>query len=65
LISRGYERNVWKLEQYDSCFLNKKDLTNLHQYNKTCVQLLGILKGMWSELALYHPHSVDAVVLKK
>ena len=23
------------------------------------------MKGMWSELALYHPHTVDVAVLKK
>jgi hypothetical protein len=27
--------------------------------------LFGIMKGMWSELALYHPHTVDVAVLKK
>jgi len=29
------------------------------------VQLLGILKGMWSELALYRTHTVDVAALKK
>jgi hypothetical protein len=27
--------------------------------------MLRILKGIWSELALYRPYTIDAVVLKK
>jgi hypothetical protein len=46
-------------------FQIKRDLANLQQDGKTYVQLLGILKGMWSELALYRPHIVDVTVLKK
>lgn len=46
-------------------FQIKRDLANLQQDGKTYVQLLGILKGMWSELALYRPHTVDIAVLKK
>jgi len=46
-------------------FQIKRDLANLQQDGKTYVQLLGILKGMWSELALYRPHTVDVAVLKK
>lgn len=43
-------------------FQIKRDLANL---SKTSIQLLGALKSMQSELTLYHPHTVDAAILKK
>nr|TKR85703.1 hypothetical protein D5086_0000243240 [Populus alba] len=46
-------------------FQIKRDLANLQQDGKTYVQLLDILKGMWSELALNRPHTIDVAVLKK
>jgi len=41
----------------------KKNLANLQQDRK--IQLLGTLEGMTSELAPYHPYTVDAVKLRK
>jgi hypothetical protein len=26
---------------------------------------LGILKSLWNELEMYHPHTIDATVLQK
>jgi len=46
-------------------FQINRNLANLQQDGKTYVQLLGTLKGMWSELALYHPYIVDAAELQK
>jgi len=46
-------------------FQINRNLANLQQDGKTYVQLLGTLKSMWSELALYHPHTVDAAELRK
>ena len=46
-------------------FQINKNLANLQQDGKTYVQLLGTLKSIWSELALYHPHTVDATELRK
>ena len=46
-------------------FYINKNLANLQQDEKTYVQLLGTLKSMTSELALYHPYMVDAAKLKK
>lgn len=46
-------------------FQLKKDLANLQQDGKTYVQLLGIMKSMWNELALYCPLTTDAKELKK
>jgi len=46
-------------------FQIKRDLTNLLQDGNTYVRLLKTLISMWSELALYHPHTIDVAVLKK
>jgi hypothetical protein len=46
-------------------FQINRNLANLQQDSKTYVQVLGTLKGMWSELAIYHPHTVDAAELQK
>jgi hypothetical protein len=55
----GNQNNVARIFQIN------KNLANLQQDGKTYVQLLGTLKSMWSELALYHPHTVDATELRK
>ena len=46
-------------------FQINRNLANLQQDGKTYVQLLGTLKGMWSELALYRPHTIDVAELRK
>ena len=46
-------------------FQINRNLANLQQDGKTYVQLLGTLKGMWSELALYFLHTIDATELRK
>ena len=46
-------------------FQINRNLANLQQDGKTYFQLLGTLKGMWSELALYRPHTIDAAELRK
>jgi len=46
-------------------FQINRNLANLQQDGKIYVQLLGTLKGIWSELALYLPHTIDAAELKK
>jgi hypothetical protein len=64
---------LWKVvkEMYDNqnnaahIFQINRNLANLQQDGKTYVQLLGTLKGMWSELALYLPHMIDAAELRK
>lgn len=64
---------LWKVvkEMYDNqnnaahIFQINRNLANLQQDGKTYVQLLGTLKGMWSELALYFPHTIDATKLRK
>jgi len=55
----GNQNNATRIFQIN------KNLANLQQDGKTYVQLLGTLKSMWSELALYHPHTVDATELRK
>jgi hypothetical protein len=55
----GNQNNVARIFQIN------KNLANLQQDGKTYVQLLGTLKSIWSELALYHPHTVDATELRK
>ncbi|XP_073261647.1 uncharacterized protein [Populus alba] len=55
----GNQNNIARIFQIN------KNLANLQQDDKTYVQLLGTLKGMWSELALYRPHTIDAVELPK
>jgi len=64
---------LWKVvkEMYDNqnnaahIFQINRNLANLQQDGKTYVQLLGTLKGMWSELALYFLHTIDATELRK
>jgi hypothetical protein len=55
----GNQNNATRIFQIN------KNLANLQQDGKTYVQLLGTLKSIWSELALYHPHTVDATELRK
>jgi len=55
----GNQNNIARIFQIN------RNLANLQQDGKTYVQLLETLKGMWSELALYHPHTVDAAELQK
>lgn len=41
------------------------DIANLRQHGKPFVNLLGKLKGLWNELEVYRPHSVDPAILRK
>ncbi|XP_070662475.1 uncharacterized protein [Malus domestica] len=46
-------------------FQLKKDISNLQQYGKPFVQLLGSMKSMWNELEMYRPYTTEASVLLK
>ncbi|WP_432708038.1 hypothetical protein, partial [Pedobacter sp.] len=46
-------------------FQLKRDLSNLQKNDKSYVQLLGSMKNMWNELALYRPFTTDAAELRK
>jgi len=39
------------------------EIANLHQDNKSFIQLLRNLKILWNELEMYCPHTIDVVVL--
>nr|GEZ66931.1 hypothetical protein [Tanacetum cinerariifolium] len=41
------------------------DIANLGQDGNTFLNLLGKLKGLWNELEVYRPHSVDPKILRK
>ncbi|GJW92346.1 retrovirus-related pol polyprotein from transposon RE2 [Tanacetum coccineum] len=41
------------------------DIANLRQDGNSFVNLLGKLKGLWNELEVYRPHSVDPKILRK
>ncbi|GKF16345.1 hypothetical protein Tco_0061263, partial [Tanacetum coccineum] len=41
------------------------DIANLRQDRNSFVSLLGKLKGLWNELEVYRPHSVDPTILRK
>ncbi|GKF19186.1 retrovirus-related pol polyprotein from transposon RE2, partial [Tanacetum coccineum] len=41
------------------------DIANLRQDGNSFVNLLGKLKGLWNELEVYRPHSVDPKFLRK
>ena len=46
-------------------FQIQQDISNLRQDGKSFVNLLGRLKGLWNELEIYLPHSIDPAVLRK
>ncbi|GJT90507.1 hypothetical protein Tco_1079352 [Tanacetum coccineum] len=41
------------------------NIANLRQDGNSFVSLLGKLKGLWNELEVYRPHSVDPTILRK
>ncbi|GJY64728.1 retrovirus-related pol polyprotein from transposon RE2 [Tanacetum coccineum] len=41
------------------------DIANLRQDINSFVNLLGKLKGLWNEMEVYRPHSVDPKILRK
>ena len=50
----------WNQNNASRIFQIKRDLANLQQDGRSYVKLLGIMKGMWNELALYRPLTTDA-----
>jgi hypothetical protein len=42
-----------------------REIANLHQDNKSFVQLLENLKSLWNELEIYRPHICDVAVLRR
>ena len=46
-------------------FQIQQNIANPCQDGKSFVDLLGRLKGLWNELEVYRPHSIDATVLLK
>nr|GFC76051.1 hypothetical protein [Tanacetum cinerariifolium] len=41
------------------------DIANLRQDGNSFLNLLGKLKGLWNELEVYRPHSVDPKILRR
>ncbi|XP_021808903.1 uncharacterized protein LOC110752531 [Prunus avium] len=46
-------------------FQLKKDIAGVNQDGKSFIEHLGKLKGMWNELDLYRPHTIDSATLLK
>lgn len=46
-------------------FQIQRDIANLQQEGKSFVSILGKLKGLWNELEVYRPHTVDPAILRK
>jgi sporulation-control protein spo0M len=55
----GNQNNVVRIFQIHC------EVASLHQEGKPFVQLLGSLKGLWNELEIYRPHTIDAAILRK